>query len=537
MDAALAALLRETIDRQFAANPGLARSCGAHAWDGVLPPVGRDEIGRRVAELDGLALRLDAVDPGPLPPEERADLATARQQLADERFHLAVLRDPETDPRWAPSVGADVWSYASRRYAPAADRAEAVCRHLEQLPEWLAAAGDLLEPEVARGPREVALDIARGYATYYRRDLPGDFAGIPADLGARLGSAVEAGAAACERHASLLEARAAKADPALGAETFAAMLEAQEGVRETAPALRRRVDAELERLGGRAAEVAGQLGAGGVGEAFKSLEAERTTADQLIPTAAGMLDRLRDFWLERDVVTIPTEIGCTVTPSPAFYSFITAAYENPGALDPPGLPHFYFVTPVDTAWSPEQQRQWLSHLNLPSLENISVHEVFPGHFVHCVAALAQPSLVRKVAFGYAFGEGWAHYAELLAIEQGLAATRPAIELAMLQDALLRACRFSATVGMHTEGMSLADATRLFEERAHVPRLAAEREALRGTYDPMYLLYTYGKLEILRWREELGRRPGFDLKRFHDGLIGTGLTPLGVVRDLAYSTAT
>lgn len=527
----LRSLLDEALRSQFAANPGLARAAGDHTYDGVLGPVGRAAVRARVGELEGLRDRLVALPLNGPSPEESADLATARQTVLDEHFHLSRLRDPETSPQWAAFAGADVWSYCAREYAPVADRAEGLCRHLEQLPDWLAAAGDMLEPHIGAGPRSVALDATRGFASFYRDDVRTALGPLgDASLAARLDRALETGAAACERHAALIESRALKEEDALGAETFCAMLEAQEGIRETVGGLRARVDAELAHLEARAFEVAARVGAESLGAAFHEMESRRATALTLISAAAGMLDRLREFWIERDVVTVPTDLGCRVVPTPSFYDWITAAYENPGPLDPPGLAHYYFVTPVDPEWTEEKAEQWLSHLNLPCLENISVHEVYPGHFVHCVTALGQPSLTRKTAFFSGFGEGWAHYTELLAIEQGLAETNPLLELAMLQDALLRVCRFHACVGMQCEGLGLEDATRFFEEHAHIPRLAAEREALRGTYDPMYLVYTYGKLEILRWRAELSAQPGFSLKAFHDRMLRCGFAPLGVVRD-------
>jgi uncharacterized protein (DUF885 family) len=309
------------------------------------------------------------------------------------------------------------------------------------------------------------------------------------------------------------------------------MLEAQEGVRETAASLVRQADAELARLGDATAEVAGEVGAGGVDAAFAALEAERPTAEGLLGTAAGMLDRLRDFWIASGVVGVDPEVHCRVRATPAFMSWVTAAYDSPGPLDPPGLPHNYFVTPVQPGWSDEQADQWLRHLNLACLENISVHEVYPGHFVHAVCAMrGGGGLVRRAFWFPAVGEGWAHYTEQLAVEQGLAEGRPLLHLAQLQDALLRACRFRCTLGIHTEGMNVEEGTRLFTERAHIPRLAAEREAMRATHDPMYLVYTYGKLEILRWREQLGARPGFSLRDFHDRLLGCGFVSLDVARD-------
>ena len=526
------ALVERVVRSAFASNPAHARVVGEHSYDGVVPDLGPDWPARRIAELESLRGELDAVHGnGTMPSGLAADVATARSAIDDELFHLRVLRDPNADPQWALWRGCDVSSYVTRDYAPVADRTQALIRHLVQIPEWLDAAYALLDPDLASGPRDIALESVRGHATFYRDEARKELGDIgDATLARRLDEAIEPAAAACDRHAARLQSAGSRDDWALGAQRFTQMLEAQEGTKETVPALRARADAELVALTGRGEELAGVLRAASLADAFERMEADHPQRDKLLDTASGTLRRLRDFWIERDVVSVPVDVECVVRRSPSFYSYITAAFEPAGYLDPPTLPHFYFVTPVDPAWSQEQAEGWLRHLNHSSLENISVHEVYPGHFVQIVDTSRGAGLLRNSFWSGGFGEGWAHYTELLAIEQGLADERPMLELAMIQDALLRVVRFSATVGMHAEGMSLDDATRLFEEQAHIPRIAAEREALRGTWDPMYLVYTYGKLHILAWREELHGLPGFTLKRFHDRMVGAGAMPLAVMRD-------
>jgi uncharacterized protein (DUF885 family) len=532
----LTTLIDRTVGEHFAACPAVGRQTGDHRFDGVLADVGDAAMARRVAELESLRTELESLDPRGLDVEGRADLGMARRLVADERFRLEELRDPWHDPQWALWRGADVFGYVTRDYAPVAERAAALCRHLEQLPAWMASAAEMLDAELASGPRTQAIEAATGYASFYRDEARPELGDLgDAALGRRLDAALELGAAACEAFARAVEARQGRDDDVLGQARFCAMLEAQEGVRETSEALVRQADAELARLGATAAEVAGQLGDGGLDGAFAALEAERPSAAGLLATTAGMLDRLRDFWTATGVVSIDPEVHCRVRATPAFMSWVTAAYENPGPLDPPGLPHHYFVTPVQPGWSEEQAEQWLRHLNLACLENISVHEVYPGHFVHAVCAMRRGGLIRRAFWFPAVSEGWAHYTEQLAVEQGLAEGRPLLHLAQLQDALLRACRFRCTLGIHTEGMSLEEGTRLFMERAHIPRIAAEREAMRGTHDPMYLVYTYGKLEILRWREALQDRPGFRLRDFHDRLVGCGLVTLDVAREYVLSS--
>jgi uncharacterized protein (DUF885 family) len=525
-------LCERVVGEAFAAEPSLARWSGEHSYDGRLGDIGPDAVRRRVERFETLIGELDALPTAGLDAEQRADLRSARLALVEDVTRTRDLRQFALDPRRALDTSADVSSYISRDYAPTAERAASLATHLEQLPAYLDAAFPLLDEAVWEGPRLLAIDGGRGYAAFLRDDVRRELGPLDAALSQRLDAAVEAAAAACEHWSDRVQALRPLPDSALGPARFVALLEAQEGLRETVDSLRRRADDELERLGAQTRELAAQLaGDRPVAEAFALMEAEHPTAAGLLGATEAMLDRLRRFWIDSGVISVDPGLMCEVRPTPVFRRWSSASYEPPGPLDRAGLAHYFFVTTVQPDWDAEQAEQWLRYLNHPSLENVAVHEAFPGHFVHFVNGYRTPSLVRRVFSPAGFVEGWAHYTEQLAIEQGLAERRPLLRLAQLQDALLRACRFRAAVGLHCEGMPLDDATRLFEERAFTAHLPAEREALRGTYDPLYLVYTYGKLEILRWREELQRRGDFDARRFHDTLTTAGFPPLAVARDL------
>jgi uncharacterized protein (DUF885 family) len=83
--------------------------------------------------------------------------------------------------------------------------------------------------------------------------------------------------------------------------------------------------------------------------------------------------------------------------------------------------------------------------------------------------------------------------------------------------------------MHTQGMSVAEATHLFVEQAFLDEANAREEATRGTYDPMYLAYTLGKLEIQRLRDDYRARTGGSLRAFHDAFVIQGGLPLPLMR--------
>jgi len=98
------------------------------------------------------------------------------------------------------------------------------------------------------------------------------------------------------------------------------------------------------------------------------------------------------------------------------------------------------------------------------------------------------------------------------------------------EALLRVTRLACSIGLHANGMTVAEAGRRFEQDAFLAGQAALSEARRGTFDPTYGRYTWGKLEIRDLRERARRDWGarFDLPRFHAAMLALGAPPLGLL---------
>ena len=101
------------------------------------------------------------------------------------------------------------------------------------------------------------------------------------------------------------------------------------------------------------------------------------------------------------------------------------------------------------------------------------------------------------------------------------------------EALLRLCRLCVSIKTHCEGMSLDDATKFFEDNCYYEHKPAYQEALRGTFDPQYLYYTVGKLEILELRRDYQQQEGasFSLKKFHDEMLRHGAPPIRLLREV------
>ena len=139
-----------------------------------------------------------------------------------------------------------------------------------------------------------------------------------------------------------------------------------------------------------------------------------------------------------------------------------------------------------SAWTDAQNEEYLGSFNYPQLWSTSIHEAYPGHFVQG-AYLKRWSIRRCARRGRSrlqvSSKGWAHYAEQMMIEEGFGDGDPKFRMGQLADALLRLCRFVVGIRLHTEGMSVEEATRFFVENAYMGETPSRMEAERGTFDP------------------------------------------------------
>jgi len=210
-----------------------------------------------------------------------------------------------------------------------------------------------------------------------------------------------------------------------------------------------------------------------------------------------------------------------------------ASMDTPGPYEAKATEAFYNITLPDPSWPKEKQEEYLEGYNYPLLSNVSVHEVWPGHYTQFLWVKNNPELskVRKLTGAGSNAEGWAHYSEEMVLDEGFNRNDPKYRLAQLVDALLRDCRYIVGIKMHTQGMTMEQAKKFFVEEGRQQPVVGEMETKRGTGDPTYLMYTLGKLEILKLREDYKRKLGsnFSLQDFHDRFIKAGSPPVKIVR--------
>ena len=529
-------LEQEIVDHLFVLQPSYAVGLGLHQYDGHLPDLSAAATERWVAGADALLQRLAAVPRGSLPTARKTDGFLLGLLLESPLFDLRMVSDLERNPM--NYLGAvSLTAYLSRDYAPVEVRVRAIVRTLEQVPHLLATGRERLRAPLPKPFLDLSLAIGGG--------LPAHFAEAEEFAGrAQLAEAVHsvrlpAEAAVNDFLAWLREHHLPRAVPdfALGPARYQRLLFVREGIETPFEEIRRAGMDDLARNQKRLAEIAKSENVT-VPELLERLFRDHPAANELISTAHKFVDETRRFVETNALVTVPEEARCRLEETPVWgRALSTASMNPPGPFDATSSEGVYYVTPIDAKWTDRQQEEWLRSFNVPMLRNITVHEVYPGHYLQFLHfRRSSGSLARKVFLSPSFVEGWAHYTEQLAIEKGLAHESVLAEVAQLHDALLRDCRLLVSIGLHTSGMTLEEGTQLFQREAHFERLPAEREAIRGTFNPEYFCYTLGKLAILNARSRL-LQSGFggDLRAFHDSLLGLGCPPIGLLDSLLSAT--
>ena len=518
--------------------PTAGSRIGLHEYDGRLPDLTPASLSRRAGAVRGGLSRLSTIDPAGLPSEDRLGHRLLEQFLKRELFTLTEMRPWETNPMR--QVGyLDVGSYVRRDYAPLADRLRSASQVLAQILDFLETLDAALSSQLGAPVLDMSIEAYAGMARFYRQDLAQAVSGFD-DQGIlnEFNRKRESAAAAVDGFVARLQTRLGQASPdfAIGARMYQAMM--SEGEAVTIPI------EELERVGqdnlddnlARLAEVAAAIGPGRpIAEIVADISRNHPEAEALIADTQSMLEDLRQATIDLNILSVPSEDRCQVVETPAYMRYAFAAMDSAGALETQATESFYYVTPVEPEWTAVQREEWLSNFNYDTLKIISIHEVYPGHFVHHLHNKygRELPLINRVATSYAFTEGWAHYTEEMVVETDYAKGQPNLLLTQLLEALVRNCRYLCSIRMHTQGMTVDQATRFFMDNAYMGELPARREALRGTFDPGYLNYTLGKLMVKKLAEDYrGEKGGdFSLKEFHDRLLSYGAPALPLLREV------
>jgi uncharacterized protein (DUF885 family) len=520
-------------------HPTNATFDGVHLHDDLLENLSRAAIDGQIRDLGGLARRLGAIDPARLTETERLERPALDASIRARLFEIESVRTWERNPQaYGDLVSTSLAGQILFDYAPLAERARRVLSKLRQVPRLMQAARDNIKDPAGIFVK-VGLESLRGTQRFIESDLPRAL-GALSDLhvlGDLADASTEASRAIGE-YAAYLEndlAPRARGPFRLGRERLQQKLRLDEGITLDVDRLLAIAERELHATQEEFRRTASRLDAKDPMGAWARAKAKHPAAGRVVAEAQAQLDELKTFIQRQDLVSVPESAALQVAPTPRFYRWTFASLWTPGPFETRPLRAYYYVTDVDPAWPDDRQEEHLRDFNDGALWAISIHEAYPGHFLHYQHLRQVSSALRKsILFSStAMVEGWAHYAEQMMVEAGFRRNDPAIRLGQLAEALIRLCRVIVGIRLHAEDLSVEQGVRLFRDEAYLEEGAARREAERGTFDPSYVLYSLGKLMVLKLREDFkaAHPDRYSLRTFHDRLLGQGTVPLWLHRNL------
>jgi uncharacterized protein (DUF885 family) len=520
-------------------HPTYAALDGVHTHDDLLEDYSRQGIDHDVRALSGYLRRLEEIDRASLTEVEALEQRMLASVLRGRMFELEDVRTWERNPQlYADILASSLASQVLFTHAPASERARRVLSKLRQAPRLIQAARDNIKDPPGIFVK-VGIETWRGALKFIDEDLPRALSSVD-DLHL-LGDLADAQAEASQAVGAYIEyleselAPRARASFRLGKEKFEQKVRLDEGIALPVDRLLAIATRELKTTQEAFKMLAGRTNGGDPLEAWSKTKRDHPAPGELVNVGRGQLDELKTFLERQALITVPAGEPVMVAPTPEFCRWSFASMWTPGPFESKPTRAYYYLTDVDPSWSDERQEEYLRDYNVPTLWSISIHEVYPGHFLHYqhlrrVASKARKSIMFAPA---SFVEGWAHYCEHMMIEAGFGRQNDGVKLGQLAEALIRLVRFIVGIKLHTEDMSVEQGVRWFREEAYMEESSARREAERGTFDPTYLVYSAGKMMLLKLREDCKRQQGkaFSLRTFHDTLLGNGTAPFWLHRQL------
>ncbi len=525
-------LCQSYLDLKYHFDPAAASQAGLVAHDGRLGLFDAATVRTHVAALRSVAGAVEELDVEDL--QQEVDRTALLGELRSTIFRLEHERPHERNPIfWVSHLFQGLYAVLARNAADTGARAPAALERLRAIPDFLDAARETLDE-----PPSVFVESALGMLggggqliVQVAVAMSAETPGLADELRIASGRALES----LKRFGTALRDEIEPAaDPhafAIGEEQFARRLHFEHAVVAGAPEIWRYGLHLQEETTARLTALAAGLGSRPWRELVDELRNDAPDAGELLDVYRAELDRARAFVAERDLVAIPdTPLDVVATP-PFLTSLVPfAAYEPPAIYLGEQRGRFYVTVPDPSlpAEAAAQQRRGHGRHGIPAMV---AHEAYPGHHLQLVTMQELPSEVRRHLWTPVMVEGWALYCEQLLDEAGYYRT-PEQRLFQLVNLLWRAIRVVLDVGLHTRGMTPAEAVDYMVEHLPIERRSAEAEVRRYCAWPTYqLCYAVGRRELLQlredWQEATG--PDFDPRRFHDTLLSYGGLPVSLAR--------
>lgn len=557
-DARFADMSKRWLDGVLRLSPVSATQIGDHRYDSEIDDVSAAGRKARNSFSRSILSELESMDRKALSRANQVDAAILGNQLKYDIWDDEILQTWAWNPMaYNDGAGGALYLLMAREFAPLPQRLKSATARMEKLPRFYAQSRTNLD--MARVPAVHAQTVAKqnkGVISLIDGLIAPHAGELRSRDQARFKQAVETAKAAVNEQQEWLDKTlvpGAKGDFRLGAKLYDQKLAfalnspmTRQEIRTSAEAAVKRIRAEMYDIA--KGVLAGRKGAPKaprnpsqdqqqkvIEAALELAYAERPARDQVVPTAKNALAQATEFVRTKDLITLP-DAPVQIIIMPEFQRGVAVAYcDPPGALEK-GQNTFYAVSPIPDDWTQQQTDSFLREYNSRGIQEITVHEAMPGHYVQLWHSNRYPSVLRAVLFSGPFVEGWACYAEDVMADEGYLNRDPLYRLVHLKLNLRAVVNALLDQGIHVDGMSREEAMRLMTKTAFQQESEAAGKWIRGCVSSAQLpTYFVGQTEHIVLRKEAENRWGaeFNLKRYHDMVLSFGSPPVRYARALMF----
>ena len=525
-------------DQYFTFHPTSGTASGFHQYDGMLEDYSQKSVESQISFLKGEWEKFSGLQTAQLSGEQRADLQILLSDIDSQLLELKQIRGWQRNPdTYSSSPTYSIFILMSRNFAPPEERLKSVIAREQKMPANFAAAKSNLK-DVPKVYTEIALEQMPGIISFFQNDVPSAFKSVTdQQLLAGFKASNDKVIFELQRYQDFLKSDLlpiSNGDFRIGAELYRKKLLYNEMVDIPLDRLLQIGYDDLHKNQAALKRVAAQIDPKKTPEQIlEQLEQDHPQPDQLLQAFRDTFNGLIQFIDQKHIVTLPSQVRPIVEETPPFgRALSSASMDTPGPYENKATEAYFNVTLPEPDWSAAKTKSWMEGFNRGTIISTAVHEAYPGHYTQFLWIKHAPSKIRKLTGCGSNSEGWAHYSEQMMLDEGYGNNDPKLRIGQLQDALLRDARYVVGIQMHTGKMTLDEATQFFVKEGYQTQAVAEREAKRGTADPTYLVYTLGKLEILKLRADYKQKMGdkFSLEQFHNEFLQQGDPPIKVIRE-------
>ncbi len=559
--AAVFSMTKETADKRFEAlagkylaellkmNPERATGLGEHQYDNLLNDYSLAGVKKSRDFNESYLNQLKAIPFDKLGKVNNVDARIMHDRLEANIFGIDVLRDYEWNPNGY-NVGGAINALISRDFAPLKDRLLNAKGRLEAIPTVVAAAkANLKNPPLVY--TETAIAQNKGVINLIKGDLQIfiDQAGMKTELA----PAQDAAIAALTDYGKWLETDLlprSTGEFRLGEAKYRQKLKYALSSDMSKEDLLKRAETDLKATQDKMFVVARTLyekkyfpneadkkkpvnKKAIIKKVLDKLAETRPTNETIVTQANQDLKETTEFVRANNLVTVPTE-PVKVIEMPEFARGSAVAYfDSAGPLEKKNET-FFTISPTPKDWSDARKESFYKEYNDYMLENLTVHEAMPGHYLQIMHSnkFKAPTMIRAIFRSGTFTEGWAVYAEQVMAEKGYGGAE--VQMQQLKMKLRVIINAIIDQKIHTAGMTEKEAIAFMMNEGFQEEGEAAGKWKRAQLSSTQLsTYYVGSVEIndLRRAYEAKNKGKIDMKQMHDEMLSFGSPAAKYVKEM------